>query len=239
MFDPAKTSLPQSWSIPFAMTLRSLGVSGAAIGAAVREVESHCAESGQSPLDAFGDPVEYAGSLAPQAPAAHGEKLVSALAPTALGLAGLMLTTPAVEAWRRGGAVVVSAGLCLSFVATLLVVIALVNPQLHRRRVGLSVLATLGTLVVIGAPLVWPTQALTAPVPLCLGIAALAVFGSTAWHRGSVDPDAITDPLARVDQPGAARGGFERVFPIVTAWLFPILAVLLGLLAWFVPGRVS
>jgi len=239
MFDPGKTSLPQSWSIPFAMTLRSRAVSGDAIGAALREVESHCAESGQSPIDAFGDPVEYAGTLAAQAPAAQGEKLVSALAPTALGLAGLMLTTPAVEAWRRGSQTVVSAGLCLSFVATLLVVVALVNPQLHRRRVGLGILAILGTLVVIGAPIVWTTQASTAPVPLCLAIAALAVLGSTAWHRGSVDPDAITDPLAGVDQPGAARGGFERAFPVVTAWLFPILAVLLGLLAWFVPGRAS
>ena len=53
MFDPGKTSLPQSWSIPFAMTLRSRAVSGDAIGAALREVESHCAESGQSPIDAL------------------------------------------------------------------------------------------------------------------------------------------------------------------------------------------
>ncbi|HOF63026.1 MAG TPA: hypothetical protein PLL54_01885 [Dermatophilaceae bacterium] len=238
MFDPAKTSLPQSWSIPFAMTLRSRGVSGDAIGAALREVESHCAEIGQSPVDAFGDPVEYAATLAAESPAAPGEKLVSALAPTALGLAGLMLTTPTVEAWRRGTAVAVSAGLCLSFVATLLVVVALVNPQLHRRRVGLSILAILGTLVVIGAPILWTTQAFTASVPLCLALAALAVFGSTAWHRGSVDPDAITDPLARVNE-HATRRRFERVFPVVTAWLFPILAVLLGLLAWFAPGRVS
>lgn len=240
MLDPAKTSLPPSWSIPFTMTLRSRNVTGDAIGAALREAESHCLESGESPEVAFGDPVAYAATLATGLPSTGDGRLASVMAPTALGLAGLTLTSPTVEAWRRGTPVSVTAGLALGFAATLLVVIALVNPELHRRRTVIGALAIIGVVVVVGAPLVWTTPLVTAPVPLCLAIAALAVLGSALWHRGSVDPDVITDPLEGAQQPGASGSrGLARLLPFVTAWLFPIFAVGLGLFTWLLPGRAG
>jgi len=53
----------EAWADSLLLELRLLGVAGDRIGEAVSEVESHCAESGQSAQEGFGDPVEYAHSL--------------------------------------------------------------------------------------------------------------------------------------------------------------------------------
>ncbi|WP_125777298.1 hypothetical protein [Antribacter gilvus] len=53
----------RTWDENFLLELRLLGVSGRRIGAAVAEVESHLAESGESAPEAFGDAKEYARSL--------------------------------------------------------------------------------------------------------------------------------------------------------------------------------
>ena len=54
--------LEMTWAEGFCLDKRLLGVKGSHIGAALREVKSHCAESGQSALLAFGPPVGYARS---------------------------------------------------------------------------------------------------------------------------------------------------------------------------------
>ena len=51
------------WAEQFAIELRSLGVAGARIGDALREVDSHCQEGDQSAPQAFGDPADYARRL--------------------------------------------------------------------------------------------------------------------------------------------------------------------------------
>src|SRR5262245_36541409 len=52
------------WREAFVLQLRLRDVPGARIGEALAEVETHCADSGHSPLEAFGDPKAYAESLA-------------------------------------------------------------------------------------------------------------------------------------------------------------------------------
>ncbi|GAA1793971.1 hypothetical protein GCM10009682_14750 [Luedemannella flava] len=57
------------WRDAFVLTARMRDVPGTRIGEALAEVEAHCAESGETPTEAFGDPVEYARAIADQAPA--------------------------------------------------------------------------------------------------------------------------------------------------------------------------
>jgi hypothetical protein len=228
MLDPFKTSLPASWSIPFVVTLRSSNVTGAAIGAALREVESHCAESGQAPIDAFGDPEAYADSL--QLPLARGsDGMVSTLAPSVVGLVGLLLTTPTVAAWRLGTAVEVSTGLAVSAVIAVTVVALVARPQVFRKRALFGGLAIGGFLAVFLAPMLWTGTAFRAPVLLCGAVAVAAVLVSALWQRHTLDPDVITDPLApRSPAPG-------RWFTILTTWLFPLLALASAILTWVLP----
>ncbi len=56
--------LMDEWRDSFLLELRMRKVPGARIGEALAEIETHCADSGQSPGEAFGDPVAYAQALA-------------------------------------------------------------------------------------------------------------------------------------------------------------------------------
>ncbi|MGO1385454.1 MAG: hypothetical protein ACTHU1_11800, partial [Arachnia sp.] len=56
-------SIEASWREAFVLELRLQGASGSTLADALSEVETHCADSGESALEAFGDPVEYAGAL--------------------------------------------------------------------------------------------------------------------------------------------------------------------------------
>lgn len=53
-----------AWREAFVLELRLREVPGSVIGEALAEVDAHCADSGQTPLEAFGDPVRYAASRA-------------------------------------------------------------------------------------------------------------------------------------------------------------------------------
>ncbi len=61
-------NLMDPWRDAFVVQLRLRDVPGAAIGDALAQVDAHCAESGQSPLLAFGDPADYADALVPSLP---------------------------------------------------------------------------------------------------------------------------------------------------------------------------
>ena len=100
MLDPTKTTLPKQWASEFAMALRSRDVTGAAIGDALREAEAYCADSGQAPLEAFGPAAAYADSLTDLPTVTGGQTLTTRLAPSALGLFGLLLALPTFDAWR-------------------------------------------------------------------------------------------------------------------------------------------
>ena len=49
-----------AWAEAMLIELRLQGVAGSDIGAALSEVESHCAEGGTAARDSFGDPTDYA-----------------------------------------------------------------------------------------------------------------------------------------------------------------------------------
>lgn len=57
-------STDQAWRDDLLLRLRLLDVPGARIGEVLAEVESHLAETGERPREAFGTPKEYAGQVA-------------------------------------------------------------------------------------------------------------------------------------------------------------------------------
>lgn len=237
MLDPRKTTLPATWATDFVLALRTREVTGAAIGAALREVESHCTESGQSPQDAFGDATAYADSLThlPRTtPAGSNRRLARTLAPSAIGLLGMTVTLDAVTAWRSGVPVSVQWGSVIG-VAVLVGGVAVLAgwPQLIRRRglvvaIGVATMAgAITALVQVSAPIA------QLPPMAAIGVGAAAVLGQALWQDRTVHRDLQDDLIADPLDPRPTRmptGGI-----VATVWLLPIATAVLALFSLVLP----
>lgn len=224
------------WAETFLLELRLRRVDGRRIGAALAEVEAHCAESGESAREAFGDPTAYAVELAPTMPAVtsgvRGE-----LGTSALGLGGMMLTLAAVGAWQSGARVEVTAGMAAVLVLVLAGTALIVSraEQLLRavvRHWWVAVLgATLPIALFVGVLLVGRQTLFTvAAMPAFVaGVALLA--GSTA--RTVRTADDLADPVVGPEGAGGAGTVGEdrvtRALERVGPWLFPVLTVVMAL----------
>jgi len=90
--EPTRQDGDSAWIDRFVTQLTSQQVAADNIGKAVTDVRSHCADSGQSPQEAFGDPATYATTLAAELPPASGQsafplRRIAALLPVTLGFA--------------------------------------------------------------------------------------------------------------------------------------------------------
>lgn len=107
--DPRETSVsaaPERWQRDVALLLRHRGADGARIGDVLAEVEAHCADSGQTPREAFGEPVDYAASL--HLPTTKPTNWTTTVILPVLGLViGINLTLGAVLHWSSGVAITV------------------------------------------------------------------------------------------------------------------------------------
>lgn len=231
MLDPTKTTLPKKWAIEFTMALRSRDVTGAAIGDALRQAEAFCADSGQSPDDAFGPADAYADSLTDLPTVSGGQTLTTRLAPNALGLFGLLLALPTFDAWRAGRAVEFPIGGLITLAVVLAAVAALLlQPRIYRRRGSLLVLLSFAFLGATAAQAFLRQPIGSLPVLPCAVVAAAALIGSGLWQMRVLDPDLIVDPLAPPPRP-------SRGFYLLTCWLMPIGTVLALGIAMFAPVR--
>jgi len=94
------------WRDNFVTTLRLRNISGSRIGDALAQVDEHCTDSGDTPEEAFGDPVAYGAHVAELA---QPVDLAWSLTPLRAGLLGLavLLAAPAflsgVAGLARGG----------------------------------------------------------------------------------------------------------------------------------------
>jgi hypothetical protein len=231
MLDPTKTTLPKKWAIEFTMALRSRDVTGAAIGDALRQAEAFCADSGQSPDDAFGPADAYADSLTDLPTVSGGQTLTTRLAPNALGLFGLLLALPTFDAWRAGRAVEFPIGGLITLAVVLAAVAALLlQPRIYRRRGSLLVLLSFAFLGATAAQAFLRQPIGSLPVLPCAVVATAALIGSGLWQMRVLDPDLIVDPLAPPPRP-------SRGFYLLTCWLMPIGTVLALGIAMFAPVR--
>ncbi|MDO5626966.1 MAG: hypothetical protein Q4G43_01470 [Mobilicoccus sp.] len=219
----------ESWVDAMVVELRLRDVRGSAIGDAIASVEAHCAESGERPQEAFGDPVEYARSLDfrdQDIDALEPRSWLSVLAPTLAGVAGAALTGAAVSGWASGGDVPVTWGAAASaailVVVTVLTITSLRLLLAHPVWGAVALGAAFASMVL--ANVLLTGVILSLPVML-VGLVAVALLAASVIglrrERGRVI-DPVTDPIDGRDRYGALRGGFRHPWG---EWIFVIAAV--------------
>ena len=96
--------LDPRWSEEFAIELRCQGVGGARIGDALAEASSHCRQSQESALAAFGDPAGYARSLhLPIHTNTSARAMLASLSPVVLQVLGMWMLIRGFTTWRESG----------------------------------------------------------------------------------------------------------------------------------------
>jgi hypothetical protein len=226
--------IDRAWRDAFVLALRLADVPGDRIGDALATVDTHCAESGETAAEAFGDPTAYARSLTDGqgGPALRPRTVVGIVA----GLLGLLVLPRAVGAWLAGTAVQVTGG----DLAAVLIVLALAGVVMIRpdavlpwllRRSWVPWVAGPALLTVLLVPqLLWQESLWypSWPVPALLGVLALVLSVLLPWPD-LTDADPIRDPRAGDDQPGATTWLTAFLFPILAGVLIAVDAVLRSL----------
>jgi hypothetical protein len=238
----------QAWAESFILELRLLEVDGPHIGAALSEVESHCLESGESALEAFGDPAEYVRCL--RLTADEGEPVRTiprSLVPVAVQMVGMTLINWGFEDWPPGRPVDLTAGHLVN-VAVMFSCIGLlirfVDPLMRRAiraqsrtAVAVALLFMANTAVCVASLLflddvIWRVPAGWA---LTVGAASLAAGMWWAFTMRSKD-DLITSPItspfeksdscAGSDEPGRLRGLLQsHLGTLISMAMIPVMTL--------------
>jgi hypothetical protein len=194
----------ESWRREFVARLRLHNVVGTEVGDAVAEVEAHCADSGQNPGDAFGDPATYADTVAASRASGTfrptgmfwGRTKYLRLAARTVGILGGVFAIQAGSAGLSGGrSAAVTAGELLGVVLGTTAMALAVARLDWLRRWWRGWPAMVGVIAAVALPRsLWQRAVLHLPAGwlLCGGIAVLAV---ALWPSGrSLLVDRIIDP---------------------------------------------
>ncbi|QDB79710.1 hypothetical protein FE251_10230 [Georgenia wutianyii] len=222
----------QEWCDDLVVELRLEDVPGPVIGERLAEVEAHCAETGDTPQDAFGEPSDYARRLLEaDAPDPSGVWQVTLL--SVAQMLALLVGTSAASSWGGGEALTYNAvqlGSIAAFLALLLTLPLLLRPIVQRPwSVGVPLLA-LGTLAGAGSAAggrLGLGTVLTLPAPVVtLGLFLVVVALAVALLR-ALDEDPVTTPLApAAAAPARPRRAWGTVLPV------PVAYVVLSALSW-------
>jgi hypothetical protein len=193
----ARRWLMDEWRDGFLTQARLLEVPGPAIGEALAEVETHCADSGERPDQAFGAPDAYARALArglrtPTRSARRARSLLLA----ASALAGIFLLLAGASAVPLHEPARITAGDLVSVVLGALAVSAIVDLGLAVRARGSQTLvvgACLGGFVAAVLPrLLWRQPLTDLPVAVALGAGVLLLLAG--WWPLAQHHDRVVDP---------------------------------------------
>jgi len=239
-----------TWAENFVLELRLLGVSGDDIGSALSEVESHCADSGESAPDAFGDAITYARSLdLPGTEDVSARVALREFAPTAVQFAGMSLLSWSFDPMLRGRPLEFTVGFLVGALVTAIALTAVVrfaDPALrllvrHPVRAGLLLAGWMFVVIGVGvaALLLWdvPIWRVGAGWGLAAGAGLLAAGVGWALVRiraGHGLDDKITSPLAPLPPAPTRLGRLieSPLFATLTATaMFPAGTVFLLLLS--------
>ncbi len=225
------------WAEALLLELRLRGVAGQQIGATLAEIEAHCADSGQTAVEAFGEPASYATALGLAPDPDQKVSLREELPSVGSGLGGMLLTLGAVGAWLSGTDVNVTAGslanvglvvlgtfLIVRHVDTLMRAIA-TNAWLAVAYAVVPVALFVGVLLLFGQTVLFTVPMLPS---LILGVSALAASTVLALRR----TDSLEDPVVGPDGAGGAgtlhiSAALDRVGRLLTPWLFPLLTAVM------------
>lgn len=228
------------WAEAMLLELRVRGVAGPRIGAALAEVDSHCAESGQSAEDAFGDPAAYARHLElPAEDDVSARALIRSAVPTLVQVLGMLLLLPSFAAWREGTAVEATAGMLVSLGLLLLLLTAavrwvdLVLRTVVRRPVVAWLAGMTPLALFVAAQLLLSAVVLRAPAAWAMGLAVVLLVAGTAWSaiRQRLDrADAVVAPLATPDR----RPGVPVLARVLAVGFIPIATAAFLALSWWI-----
>jgi len=208
--DTLAPSVDVTWRDAFVLELRLQGASGRAIADALVEVEAHCAESGQSAIDAFGPAVDYAKALElPDESRWTAPQLIRTWVGLLLIVGGFSFAAWGGVALAQGEAADVTVGALVSGVVTLtLMVLLFVFTDFvvrlavdHTWWAALALVAALAVTVLSGLPfddiILGSTPAL---VPLITGVAML-VAGALWTVFLKKTGNSLDDPLVPPEIP--------------------------------------
>ncbi|MEO3745465.1 hypothetical protein [Plantactinospora sp. B5E13] len=187
----AAGAIRDDWRKTFEAEARRHGLPGREIGDALAEVRTYCADTGDDPAEAFGDPAEYAAEVArgwrPVDDSTGVRRRLRQAALVGTGtLAGVMTLLAGVDALTRDARGVLTLGQVGSIVtgAAGIVLVTMLLLRTGRRagggfdwRFGLA--AALGIVVTTSPQLVWEQPVLHAPGWLLASVGLLLV--TLAW----------------------------------------------------------
>ena len=221
-----------TWETDFVLELRMLDVDGRRIGDALEQVRAHCAESGESAPEAFGEPVAYARNLElPAVPV----RLAGVLVRSLVGLAGMFLTLAAVRAWQSAQPFTLTAGLLVEVgVVALAVGLAAryLRTVVDRPVRAIAVAVLLAAAVTAGQLLTAAVAQVPARPVVAVGVAMLLAAAITE-HRSAVRAaDPVVSPVDAAASARARRAA--RRTSVLSAWLLPAGTAVLAAVGWFV-----
>lgn len=232
--------LMDEWRDTFLMQARLHDVPGPRIGEALAEIETHCADSGQSPDAAFGDPVRYAEALARDAAPAGTVSVTrtvrTSVLPTFATLGGIMCLLSGVDAVAHDAPGALTVGQLVAVAAGVVGItfIAVVILRPGRRDVGwrLGSAVAVGFALMMVPQLLWKREVITAPgwPLLAAGLFLLAV----AWWpsaSGRLVADRVIDPRT-----GEEPFGRPRLLLAAIRWSLPVLLLCAVVLTVVLPG---
>lgn len=215
----------EKWLDNFTFELAHRGVSGRDIGDAKASVESHLADSGESPEEAFGDPEAYARALEFSATPDSGFPWV--ILPTLLGVLGLITYLPAIAAVAQGGPVRFTGtefGIFLVLAAAMVLVAKNIFRLVKQWWKLLLIWAAVVSLGVLGSllPVMLDLPELEANAAMVASISVVLIVATGFWSRSFISksegmvPPANSEPAdATCDSNSAA----DRLIVALVPWL--------------------
>jgi hypothetical protein len=231
----------RQWCEDFVVELRLRGVPGPEIGERLAEVEGHCAETGETPQQAFGDPTGYARRIDEESSPERVTGVWKVAALASAQVLAMLVGTAAVGAWAGGSRLtydLVQVGglvLCLLVLLSLPLLLRLLVRRPWAAGVPLVAAMTLGG---VGAALSGRFDlpaVLDLPAPaVAVGLfAVVLVLGWLEYRELARDAagDLVTSPLTPT--PGAATTGRRiRLAALLPAGLIPAVHLALAAVTW-------
>lgn len=227
------------WAATFTMELNIRQAAGEEIGAALAEVDSHCAESGETAQQAFGDPAEYAAQLDLPSQSTPAQDRMWAVWPQMGQAAGMLAMLWAIGPFGRGEDVTLHAGE-LGLLALVMVSIAVIAWQAQlvvrmvARRPLLAVLCcAVPVAAMIASAALLRHPVVTLPAGWLVGVGVVVLLLATVWavlcvRRLNTSEGMIISPLED-ESATHRRANSVRKAGYVPALMMPVFATLLAL----------
>jgi hypothetical protein len=233
----------ERWCGDFVLELRLRDVPGLVIGERLGEVEGHCAETGETPVEAFGDPTSYAARIAEDSSPKRVSGVWTVTAVAAAQVLAMLIGTSAVSAWVRGEKLSYNAVqiICLGAVLVLLLLLPFLLRPLLRHPWTLGLLTAAVFLGVGGAALSARSD-LPAVVQLPAPAVAVGLFVAVlvlAWVEyreltSDDDRDLVTSPLTPAPGVPETTSRHRRWTALMPACLIPATFLAYATFNWLI-----